>query len=52
MVTLVLWNQQLEVEKLMKRIGVRQAIPEVFSNDPRLTDLTAWDQSMQEEVAT
>ena len=40
-VTLVLWNQQLEVEKLQKRIGVRQPIPEVFSNDPRLTDLTA-----------
>jgi superfamily II DNA/RNA helicase len=50
-VTLVLWNQQLEVEKLMKRIGVRQAIPEVFSNDARLADLTSWDQSV-EEVAT
>jgi superfamily II DNA/RNA helicase len=41
-VTLVLWNQQLEVEKLQKRIGVRQPIPEVFSNDPRLADLAAW----------
>ncbi|HVV36898.1 MAG TPA: DEAD/DEAH box helicase [Acidimicrobiales bacterium] len=42
-VTLVLWNQQLEVEKLQKRIGVKMPIPEVFSNDPRLTDLAAWD---------
>jgi superfamily II DNA/RNA helicase len=41
-VTLVLWNQQLEVEKLQKRIGVKQPIPEVFSNDPRLADLAAW----------
>jgi superfamily II DNA/RNA helicase len=42
-VTLVLWNQQLEVEKLQKRIGVKQPIPEVFSNDERLQDLAAWD---------
>jgi superfamily II DNA/RNA helicase len=42
-VTLVLWNQQMEVEKLQKRIGVKQPIPEVFSNDPRLADLTAWN---------
>ena len=42
-VTLVLWNQRLEVEKLMKRVGVRQAVPEVFSNDPRLQNLLAWD---------
>jgi superfamily II DNA/RNA helicase len=41
-VTLVLWNQQLEIEKLQKRIGIKQSIPEVFSNDPRLADLTSW----------
>jgi superfamily II DNA/RNA helicase len=46
-VTLVLWNQQLEVEKLQKRIGVRQPIPEVFSNDSRLADLTAWDHAAE-----
>ncbi len=44
-VTLVLWNQQMEVEKLQKRIGVKQPIPEVFSNDPRLLDLAAWDHA-------
>jgi len=53
-VTLVLWNQQLEVEKMMKRIGVRQAIPEVFSNDPRLADLASWEQAgiSEAELAT
>jgi superfamily II DNA/RNA helicase len=42
-VTLVLWDQELEVKRLMKRIGVIQPIPEVFSNDPRLADLAAWN---------
>jgi superfamily II DNA/RNA helicase len=51
-VTLVLWNQQLEIEKLQKRIGVKQPIPEVFSNDPRLADLVAWDHSAAEAGAT
>ncbi|HTT86282.1 MAG TPA: DEAD/DEAH box helicase, partial [Acidimicrobiales bacterium] len=41
--TLVLWDQELEVKRLMKRIGVTQPIVEVFSNDPRLADLAAWD---------
>ncbi len=44
-VTLVLWNQRLEIEKLQKRIGVTQPIPEVFSNDPRLADLAGWDHT-------
>jgi superfamily II DNA/RNA helicase len=42
-VTLVLWNQELEVEKLQKRIGVKQPMPEVFSNDKRLTNLAEWN---------
>ncbi|HET7476605.1 MAG TPA: DEAD/DEAH box helicase [Dermatophilaceae bacterium] len=41
--TLVLWDQELEVERLQKRIGVRQPLVEVFSNDKRLADLAAWD---------
>ena len=53
-VTLVLWDQQLEAEKLQKRIGVRQPLVEVFSNDRRLADLGAWDPgdeaSLQEAV--
>jgi superfamily II DNA/RNA helicase len=42
-VTLVLWDQELEVKRLQKRIGVAVPIVEMFSNDPRLADLAAWD---------
>jgi superfamily II DNA/RNA helicase len=42
-VTLVLWNQVMEVERLMKRIGVAQPLVEIFSNDARLKDLAGWD---------
>ena len=42
-VTLVLWNQELEVKRMMKRIGVDLPIVEMFSNDPRLADLGGWD---------
>jgi superfamily II DNA/RNA helicase len=42
-VTLSIWNQELEVKRLQKRIGVIQPITEMFSNDPRLADLTAWE---------
>ncbi len=50
-VTLLLWNQELEVKRLLKRIGVSQPIVEVFSNDPRLADLIAWDPSVDGAVA-
>jgi superfamily II DNA/RNA helicase len=42
-VTFVLWDQELDVEKLKKRVGIREPIIEVFSNDPRLADLAALD---------
>ena len=41
-VTLLLWDQQLEVERVMRRLGLEQPIVEMFSNDPRLSDLRAW----------
>jgi superfamily II DNA/RNA helicase len=50
-VTLVLWDQTLHVERLQKRLGVHQPIVEVFSNDRRLADLTAWDPAATEDVA-
>ncbi len=46
-VTLVLWNQELEVERLQKRTGMRLPLVEVFSNDSRLSDLAAWDPSSE-----
>ena len=42
-VTLVLWNEELEIKRLLPRIGVTQPLVEVFSNDLRLADLVAWD---------
>jgi superfamily II DNA/RNA helicase len=41
-VTLVLWDQELEVKRLMKRLGQEQPMPEVFSNNEILADLTTW----------
>jgi superfamily II DNA/RNA helicase len=42
-VTLVLWNQRLEVERLQKRLQLSIPVAEVFSNDKRLNDLAGWD---------
>jgi superfamily II DNA/RNA helicase len=43
--TLVLWDQENEVRTLQKRLGLDLPIVEVFSNDPRLADLAAWDDA-------
>jgi len=42
-VTLSLWNEELEVKRLQKRLGLEQPIVEMFSNDERLEDLGGWD---------
>jgi superfamily II DNA/RNA helicase len=42
-VSLVQWNQVLEIERIQTRIGLRSPIVEMFSNDSRLADLVAWD---------
>ncbi len=42
-VSLVLWNQELEVRRLQKRLGLDMPMVEMFSNDPRLEDLVAFD---------
>lgn len=46
-VSLVLWNEELEVRKLLRRLGMKQPIVEVFSNDVRLDDLTGWDPATE-----
>lgn len=48
-VSLVVWNEELEVRKLLRRLGMKFPIVEVFSNDDRLADLHAWDPT--EEAA-
>jgi superfamily II DNA/RNA helicase len=50
-VTLVLWNEELAVRRLQTRLGIRSPITEMFSNDPRLADLAAWDPHATAEVA-
>jgi superfamily II DNA/RNA helicase len=43
-VTLLEWNQELEVKRTQKRLGLADIpIVEMFSNDKRLADLTEWD---------
>lgn len=42
--TLMLWNEELEVERLQRRLGLKVPIVELFSNDPRLASLSAWNE--------
>ena len=42
-VTLSLWDEELDIKRLQKRIDVIQPITEMFSNDARLDDLVGWD---------
>jgi superfamily II DNA/RNA helicase len=50
-VTLMLWNQENDVRQVMRRLSLTMPIVEVFSNDPRLTDLHAWDPAAEADVA-
>ncbi|WP_419917725.1 DEAD/DEAH box helicase [Candidatus Poriferisocius sp.] len=42
-VTLVLWNQELEVKRLQRRLSLDIPIVQIFSNDDRLEALDRWD---------
>ena len=42
-VTLVLWNEELEMRRLKRRLALGEPIVEMFSNDERLADLAGWD---------
>ena len=39
-VTLSLWNEELEVKRIQRRLGLDEPIVEMFSNDARLRDLS------------
>jgi superfamily II DNA/RNA helicase len=43
-VSLVLYNQELEVRRLQRRLGLDVPLVEVFSNDPRLEHLADWPE--------
>jgi superfamily II DNA/RNA helicase len=42
-VSLILWNEQLDVERIQRRLGLASPMVEMFSNDPRLRSLRTWD---------
>jgi superfamily II DNA/RNA helicase len=46
-VTLVLWNEELEARRVKRRLGLEQPIVEMFSNDERLDDLAGWDPARE-----
>ena len=50
-VSLLLWNQAIDAEVIMRRLNLKRPIIEVFSNDPRLADLANWDPTMQDSVS-
>ena len=41
-VTLALWDEELIVKRLQKRVGLDMELVEMFSNDPRLENLGKW----------
>ena len=45
-VTLALWDQELAVERLQRRIGLDVPLLEVFSNDKRLGDIASFARSV------
>ena len=49
-VSLLLWNQIIEAQVIMRRLALKRPIVEVFSNDPHLKDLASWEPTMEESV--
>ncbi len=41
-VTMFLWDEELQVRQLQRRLGLKLPLHEVFSNDGRLDDLVGW----------
>ena len=41
-VTMFLWDEELQVRQLQRRLGLKLPLHEIFSNDPRLDDLPTW----------
>jgi superfamily II DNA/RNA helicase len=45
-VSLLLWNQAIDAEVIMRRLNLKRPIIEVFSNDKHLQDLANWDPTV------
>jgi superfamily II DNA/RNA helicase len=50
-VSLLLWNQAIDAEVIMRRLNLKRPIIEIFSNDPHLKDLAHWDPSMKDSLS-
>ena len=46
-VSLICWDEELEIRKLMRRLGLKQPIVEMFSNDERLKNLIDWNPNLE-----
>ena len=46
-VSLICWDEELEIRKLMRRLGLKQPIVEMFSNDERLKNLISWNPDLE-----
>lgn len=51
-VLLVEWNQGIHVKVLQRRLKISEPVVEVFSTDPRLADLVAFDADVVDEAAS
>jgi len=49
-VSLMLWNQLNDAAVIMRRLGLKLPVVEVFSNNPHLRDLAHWEPTMEESV--
>ena len=50
-VSLLLWNQAIDAEVIMRRLNLKRPIIEIISNDPHLKDLAHWDPSMKDSLS-
>ena len=44
-VTMFLWDEELQVRQLQRRLGIKLPFHDVFSNDDRLDELASWAQN-------
>jgi len=50
-VSLLLWNQAIDAEVIMRRLNLKRPIIEIFSNDPHLKDLANWDPTVKDSLS-
>ncbi|MEO1062995.1 MAG: DEAD/DEAH box helicase [Actinomycetota bacterium] len=52
-VSLALWDQEIKIKQLQRRLDLNSPLVEVFSNNPRLADLVdGWDDDADAKQAT